>query len=277
MDELEIGGKRYISSRRAAKEHKYHIDYIGQLIRAGRVMGKKVGRSWYVEEQSLNVYLKQEAGDKSYIAPAQAVEEEIVKEEAPTEVREAPTVPVIEEVVSVALAEDVQEIISVSAPEEPEVTLIVEEKEEERIVLAPEPEPIRKVEQEEQKINVIVARKETIQKTASTLTYIEDKEPLLPVLEGRQRKNADFVAVSLRRNAEIAPEEEINIESSEEGEENEELAEDTSTAPSRIRAALALGVVGILVLIVVAAGSSLLALSINISDGKAASVSLTIK
>ncbi len=53
MDELEISGKRYISTHRAAKEYKYHADYIGQLIRGKKVSGRKVGRSWYVELDSL--------------------------------------------------------------------------------------------------------------------------------------------------------------------------------------------------------------------------------
>lgn len=56
MDELEISGKRYLSSRRAAKENHYHADYIGQLIRSGKVIGTKVGRAWYVEEESLGAY-----------------------------------------------------------------------------------------------------------------------------------------------------------------------------------------------------------------------------
>ena len=50
MDELEISGKRYISTRRAAREHGYHSDYMGQLIRGKKVAGQKVGRAWYIEE-----------------------------------------------------------------------------------------------------------------------------------------------------------------------------------------------------------------------------------
>lgn len=57
MDELDISGKRYISSKRAAKENRYHVDYIGQLIRAGKIIGSKVGRMWYVEVESLSAYL----------------------------------------------------------------------------------------------------------------------------------------------------------------------------------------------------------------------------
>jgi hypothetical protein len=61
MDELEISGKRYISAKRIAKENKYHSDYIGQLIRGGKIAGTKVGRAWYVEEQSFADYLTKES------------------------------------------------------------------------------------------------------------------------------------------------------------------------------------------------------------------------
>ena len=60
MDALQISGKWYISSRRAAKEHGYHADYIGQLVRGGKVKGQKVGRSWYVLADSLTDYLEKE-------------------------------------------------------------------------------------------------------------------------------------------------------------------------------------------------------------------------
>ena len=60
MDELEISGKLYISSKKAAKQNKYHVDYIGQLIRGGKIIGTKVGRAWYVEASSLASYLNKE-------------------------------------------------------------------------------------------------------------------------------------------------------------------------------------------------------------------------
>lgn len=65
MDELEISGKRYVSSRRAAKQYRYHSDYIGQLIRAGKVLGTKVGRAWYVEVISLEAYFGKESAQSS--------------------------------------------------------------------------------------------------------------------------------------------------------------------------------------------------------------------
>ncbi|HEX8993998.1 MAG TPA: hypothetical protein VF803_01965 [Candidatus Paceibacterota bacterium] len=58
MDTLQISGKWYISTARAAKEHGYHTDYVGQLIRSGQVKGQKVGRSWYVLAESLTDYLE---------------------------------------------------------------------------------------------------------------------------------------------------------------------------------------------------------------------------
>jgi len=73
MDELEISGRRYISTARAAKENKYHSDYIGQLVRSGKVLGQKVGRSWYVEVGSLNQYLGGEASKSA--APLELVVE----------------------------------------------------------------------------------------------------------------------------------------------------------------------------------------------------------
>lgn len=73
MDELEISGKRYLSSRRVAKENKYHSDYIGQLIRAGKLVGKKVGRAWYVEADSLSHFLNHtEAPKQAHSAHSEA-------------------------------------------------------------------------------------------------------------------------------------------------------------------------------------------------------------
>ncbi len=53
MDEITIGDKVYISSKRAAKITGYAKDYVGQLCREGRVEARLVGRSWYVLESSI--------------------------------------------------------------------------------------------------------------------------------------------------------------------------------------------------------------------------------
>jgi hypothetical protein len=81
MDELEISGRRYISSTRAAKEHKYHSDYIGQLVRGGKVVGQKVGRAWYVDAESLSEYLGKEVPARSPLTK-KAIEQIITKAES---------------------------------------------------------------------------------------------------------------------------------------------------------------------------------------------------
>lgn len=53
MDELDVGGKKYISSKRASEITAYAKDYIGQLARAGKVPGTRFGRAWYVEEAAI--------------------------------------------------------------------------------------------------------------------------------------------------------------------------------------------------------------------------------
>ncbi len=53
-----IEGKEYISSRRAAEMGKYNNDYIGQLCRSGKISARMIGRSWFVELNSLTDYIK---------------------------------------------------------------------------------------------------------------------------------------------------------------------------------------------------------------------------
>lgn len=53
MDELTIGNKTYVSSKRAAEITGYAKDYVGQLCREGHVEARMVGRSWYVLETSI--------------------------------------------------------------------------------------------------------------------------------------------------------------------------------------------------------------------------------
>jgi excisionase family DNA binding protein len=63
MDELEVSGKKYISSKRASEITGYAKDYIGQLARAGKIEGTRVGRAWYVNEAQLKTYLGGSAGE----------------------------------------------------------------------------------------------------------------------------------------------------------------------------------------------------------------------
>ena len=98
MDELEISGKRYVSSRRAAKEYRYHVDYIGQLIRSGKVTGTKVGRAWYVDQESLATYLGQEFQEPQEpvrVVIAEVVPQPLLAEEPEEILPEEPSEPIV--------------------------------------------------------------------------------------------------------------------------------------------------------------------------------------
>ena len=153
MDELDISGKRYISSKRAAKENRYHVDYIGQLIRGGKILGTKVGRTWYVEVESLAKYL----GEESLSAVSTPVE---INNHKPSVVKEA--------------AEKTMSSGQEAAKEE----LVVDEQ---------EPEPVevqvhtKDVDMGEKVIQLTKIKEEPIkQKIASGLRYFSDDTPLMP-------------------------------------------------------------------------------------------------
>lgn len=125
MDELEISGKRYISSKRAARENRYHVDYIGQLIRSGKIIGSKVGRAWYVEVDSLNDYLGQENAAASYAPnqkqpPMQTYEQKNTHATAPVAIGglryisdDEPLLPPVQKQQSVQIHEVLEEVSKV--------------------------------------------------------------------------------------------------------------------------------------------------------------------
>jgi hypothetical protein len=65
MDELDVGGKKYISSKRASEITGYAKDYIGQLARSGKVAGTRFGRAWYVDEAALMKHLGKDAPEQT--------------------------------------------------------------------------------------------------------------------------------------------------------------------------------------------------------------------
>lgn len=72
MDEIQIGDKTYISTKRAAKITGYAKDYVGQLCREGRVAARLVGRNWYVLEESIREHRfgkKEEPEEKEEATP----------------------------------------------------------------------------------------------------------------------------------------------------------------------------------------------------------------
>ncbi len=54
MEVISIEGIEYVKANQIAKRFKYTTDYIGQLCRAGKVEAKLVGRTWYVNPESLS-------------------------------------------------------------------------------------------------------------------------------------------------------------------------------------------------------------------------------
>ena len=57
--EFFIDNKKYISAKRASRLTGYATDYIGQLARNGKLDSKMIGRSWFVNEESLLGYKKE--------------------------------------------------------------------------------------------------------------------------------------------------------------------------------------------------------------------------
>jgi hypothetical protein len=160
MDELEISGKRYISTRRAAKEYGYHSDYIGQLIRGKKLVASKVGRSWYVELESLAQYF----GGEGVKIPQVGVVAKSVKAVAP-----APRQVVTQQVVV-----DEQEVVEVEQPHTKKVTAVEVEQD---------------VARDSIHIPVHVQRPSfevPAQKKVVPLRYVEDDEPYVP-MQGRMR------------------------------------------------------------------------------------------
>lgn len=71
--ELDIDGKKYISSKRAAEASGYAKDYIGQLCRMGKLDAQLIGRNWYVSEASLKAH---QHGEEVALVAAGASDEE---------------------------------------------------------------------------------------------------------------------------------------------------------------------------------------------------------
>lgn len=68
MEVISIDGVEYTKANQLAKRFKYTTDYIGQLCRADKVQAKLVGRTWYVNLESLaehknNRYPKSREGE----------------------------------------------------------------------------------------------------------------------------------------------------------------------------------------------------------------------
>jgi len=53
MNSLTVEGKNYVKASVIARDLGYTADYVGQLCRAGKVKAELVGRTWYVDKDSI--------------------------------------------------------------------------------------------------------------------------------------------------------------------------------------------------------------------------------
>lgn len=53
MEYISVGGEKYVKASSIARELGYTADYVGQLARSGKIEAQLVGRSWFVNERSI--------------------------------------------------------------------------------------------------------------------------------------------------------------------------------------------------------------------------------
>lgn len=267
MEELQISGRRYISSRRVAKEHGYHTDYIGQLIRGGKIVGQKVGRAWYVDAESFDAYLgKEGAAMPEPVAKTAAKQPiiEVVKEEIVK-----PVVEVLAEKEDEAIEEKEEEVEEVKeevedAPEtiEEAVNQVAEEAEtkQEEAEKIEEEKVAEAAEDDAEPIAVHLQKEEVSAPAARTgLRYYTDDAPLLPEIPNK--KNASRISADDESAAEMG--------------ETEVFATQPAVvrAPMRGRHVASLMALGMVALVAGALVSSAVTLNMTISEGNTASVS----
>src|SRR3989344_3478046 len=63
-DELFFEAKKYLSSKVAGQRAGYTHDYVSRLARQGKIPGRLVGRTWYVEEDSFLSFLEKHSEAK---------------------------------------------------------------------------------------------------------------------------------------------------------------------------------------------------------------------
>ena len=64
-DEIFFNGIRYLSSTQAAQNSGLNPDYVAQLCRGNKIYGRRIGRNWYVSDESLSSFLVSQSYQKS--------------------------------------------------------------------------------------------------------------------------------------------------------------------------------------------------------------------
>ena len=180
MDSIEIEGKEYVSAKRASREHRYTMDYVGQLIRAGKIEGKKVGRAWYVDQASLEAYTRTLGSTSEAPSPRK-----IAVSEA------APSAPVIRQVEAPAHRIEIKAVESAAA-EAVAVGPMVQEVVTAHVEVKKQPEPVY----EAPKPYLKPAR-ESLDEVFS-MRYLEDSEPTLPSISERKEERAIHQQIAVR-------------------------------------------------------------------------------
>ena len=248
MDELQISGKRFISSRRIARDNGYTSDYIGQLIRGGKVAGQKVGRAWYVDAVSFDAYLGGE-GAAGEAAPIAGFQPEIPEQRS----SDLPVRQVLQDAGEARqfAREFPAPAIKVEEGEKKEAPVVavaaVEEKKEKPIAAAPaQAEEIRHV-----PLHIAAAE------PAAGLRYYVDESASLP--EIRSNKQVSRI---------VAQAEDATREAG-------VVAQRRQRRPRR-RAMAALAALGMVIFIFSAVVSSAVSLNLSISGENAAAVSYSM-
>src|SRR3989344_1551451 len=64
-DEIFFNGIRYLSATQAAQNSGLNPDYVAQLCRGNKIHGRRIGRNWYVSDESLSSFLVSQSYQKS--------------------------------------------------------------------------------------------------------------------------------------------------------------------------------------------------------------------
>lgn len=257
MDELQISGKRFISARRIARENGYTSDYIGQLIRGGKITGQKVGRAWYVDAASFDKYLGSETPSPAETS-APNIEEAPVAQLAVADEKTEEAALSESEVVVVAEEKEEAPIVVAAAELVPEPVAMAEETVESVLeTVAPEVETLPEPEPAVQHIPLRLFKKEEKRpekETSTGLRYYADDMPALPEITSNKKESRVAVPVVSEEESEVFV---------------------VHSQPKRTQRFMLGGLVlaSIMIFVFCAVVSSALSLNLTISEGNTASAS----
>ncbi len=82
---LQVNEKEYLPSSELAQKFSYTSDYISKLARDEKILGTRVGRQWFIEPESLNVFIQKLEVEKKIhkenLSRQRKIERHIVKNE----------------------------------------------------------------------------------------------------------------------------------------------------------------------------------------------------